>query len=110
MGSACDGSAEGTEFDEDALRKYQLERLRYYYAIATFDSPQSARHVYNEIDGTEMERSANMFDLRFVPEEMDLPDGEDGRPAEYCDEATEDVAHYEGLDYMPAARRPARDN
>ena len=65
---AAQATEEGTEFDEDALRKYQLERLRYYYAIATFDSPQSARHVYNEIDGTEMERSANMFDLRFVPE------------------------------------------
>ena len=60
------------------------------------------------IDGTEMERSANMFDLRFVPEEMDLPDGEDGRPAEYCDEATEDVAHYEGLDYKTDALRHSR--
>lgn len=105
---AAQATEEGTEFDEDALRKYQLERLRYYYAIATFDSPQSARHVYNEIDGTEMERSANMFDLRFVPEEMDLPDGEDGRPAEYCDEATEDVAHYEGLDYKTDALRHSR--
>ena len=49
-----------------------------------------------------------MFDLRFVPEEMDLPDGEDGRPAEYCDEATEDVAHYEGLDYKTDALRHSR--
>ncbi|KAL9936203.1 hypothetical protein V8E36_005045 [Tilletia maclaganii] len=64
---------EGGDFDEEALRKYQLERLRYYYAVAEFDSVDSASHVYNEIDGTEMERSANVFDLRFVPDDMDFP-------------------------------------
>ncbi|CAD6888025.1 unnamed protein product [Tilletia laevis] len=64
---------EGGDFDEEALRKYQLERLRYYYAVAEFDSVESASHVYNEIDGTEMERSANVFDLRFVPDEMSFP-------------------------------------
>lgn len=29
-------------FDLAALRKYELERLKYYYAIITFDSPQIA--------------------------------------------------------------------
>lgn len=99
---------EGEDFNEDALRKYQLERLRYYYAVATFDNAKSARHVYNEIDGTEMERSANMFDLRFVPDDMVLPDGEEGRPAEFQDEATEDVAHYEGLDFKTDALRHSK--
>ena len=99
---------EGEEFNEDALRKYQLERLRYYYAIATFDSKESARHVYNEIDGTEMERSANMFDLRFVPNDMDFPDGENGRPAEFRDEATDDTGHYEGLDFKTDALRHSK--
>ncbi|WFD21102.1 pre-rRNA-processing protein esf1 [Malassezia caprae] len=99
---------EGNEFDEEALRQYQLERLRYYYAVATFDSAACARHVYNEIDGTEMERSANMFDLRFVPDDMALPDGEDGREAGYEDEATEDAARYEPLDYKTDALRHSR--
>ncbi|WFD28494.1 pre-rRNA-processing protein esf1 [Malassezia nana] len=99
---------EGNEFDEDALRKYQLERLRYYYAVATFDSAASARHVYNEIDGTEMERSANLFDLRFVPDDMVLPDGEQGRDAGFEDEATEDATHYEPLDYKTDALRHSR--
>lgn len=99
---------EGEEFDEEALRQYQLERLRYYYAVATFDSPASARHVYNEIDGTEMERSANMFDLRFVPDDMTLPDGEQGRDAAFEDEATEDATRYEPLDYKTDALRHSR--
>lgn len=99
---------DGEEFDNEALRKYQLERLRYYYAIATFDSRESARHVYNEIDGTEMERSANLFDLRFVPDDMEFPDGEDGRPAEFRDEATEDVKNYRGLDFRTDALRHSK--
>ncbi|WFD00919.1 pre-rRNA-processing protein esf1 [Malassezia yamatoensis] len=99
---------EGAEFDEEALRKYQLERLRYYYAIATFDSKQSARFVYNQIDGTEMERSANLFDLRFVPDDMTFPDGEQGRDADFREEALNDTNHYEGLDYKTDALRHSR--
>ncbi|EPQ32267.1 uncharacterized protein PFL1_00464 [Pseudozyma flocculosa PF-1] len=99
---------EGNEFDEEALRKYQLDRLRYYYAVATFDSKEAARHVYNEIDGTEMERTANVFDLRFVPDGMEFPDGEDGRDAEFRDETTEDVGNYKGVDFMTDALRHSK--
>ncbi len=99
---------EGGEFDEEALRKYQLDRLRYYYAVATFDGKETARHVYNEIDGTEMERTANVFDLRFVPDGMEFPDGEEGRDAEFRDEATEDAANYKGVDFKTDALRHSR--
>lgn len=99
---------EGGEFDEENLRKYQLDRLRYYYAVATFDSKETARHVYNEIDGTEMERTANVFDLRFVPDGMEFPDGEEGRDAEFRDQATEDVANYKGVDFKTDALRHSR--
>ena len=43
---------------------------RYYYAIATFDSVEAASHVLSELEGTELERSANVFDLSFVPDDM----------------------------------------
>ena len=82
--------------------------FRYYYAVATFDSKQTARHVYNEIDGTEMERTANVFDLRFVPEGTEFPDGEDGRDAEFRDEATEDVVNYKGVDFRTDALRHSK--
>lgn len=55
---------EGGEFDEEALRRYQLNRLRYYYAVIELDSVDAAAHVYEEIEGTEFERTANIFDLR----------------------------------------------
>jgi hypothetical protein len=79
---------DGKEYDEEALRRYQLERLRsvyfhfiwmfefltfpprYYYAIVTCDTVEAAMHIYSELDGTELERSANMFDLSYVPNGM----------------------------------------
>lgn len=52
------------EYDEVALRRYQLERLRYYYAVVTFDTVSASQHAYDEIDGSEYEATANIFDLR----------------------------------------------
>jgi len=55
---------EGEEFNQKALRRYQLERLRYYYAVVEFNTTSAAKHAFHEIQGTEFERSANMFELR----------------------------------------------
>lgn len=43
---------------------------RYYYAVVTCDTVDAASHIYNELEGTELERSANVFDISFVPDEM----------------------------------------
>jgi hypothetical protein len=59
-----DEEDEGNEYDEVALRRYQLERLRYYYAVVEFDTVQAAQHAYEEIEGTEFEATANVLDLR----------------------------------------------
>lgn len=60
---------EGSDFNMTQLRKYQLERLRYYYAIIVCDSVDTAKYIYEQCDGREYEASANFFDLRFVPDE-----------------------------------------
>ncbi|OMJ21184.1 Pre-rRNA-processing protein esf1 [Smittium culicis] len=67
---------EGKDFDQAALRKYELEKLRYYYAIATCDSVSTAESIYESIDSTEFESSANLFDLRFVPDDTSFEDNE----------------------------------
>ena len=67
---------DGQDYDEAALRKYQLERLRYYYAIIECDSAETAFHVYKACDGVEFERSANFLDLRFVPDEESFEEAE----------------------------------
>jgi hypothetical protein len=72
----------GEEFDSTALRTYQLDRLRYYYAVITCSSPNVAKAIYDNLDGREYLSSANFFDLRFVPEDTDF----DADPHDECAE------------------------
>ncbi|KAH8120202.1 hypothetical protein DFH11DRAFT_1558886 [Phellopilus nigrolimitatus] len=96
---------EGDEYDENALRKYQLERLRYYYAVVTCDTVDAATHLLSELDGTELERSANVFDLSFVPDDMSFDD-------EFREEATPATESagtaYKGLDFSTDALRHSK--
>ncbi|KAF2659158.1 hypothetical protein K491DRAFT_675852 [Lophiostoma macrostomum CBS 122681] len=71
----------GEEFDTKALRAYQLDRLRYYYAVITCSSPLAAKAIYDSMDGREYLSSANFFDLRFVPDETSF----DEDPHDECD-------------------------
>ncbi|MCJ1404980.1 pre-rRNA-processing protein esf1 [Xylographa trunciseda] len=73
---------EGEDFDSAKLRRYQLERLRYYYAVLTCSSNAVAEAIYNAVDGTEYLTTANFFDLRFIPDEMDFSDD---KPRDQCD-------------------------
>ncbi|KAG2149663.1 hypothetical protein BD769DRAFT_1343625 [Suillus cothurnatus] len=95
-------TGDGVDYDEDALRKYQLERLRYYYAIVECDTAEAAVHIYNELEGTELERSANVFDLSFVPDEMAFD-------AEYRDEAIDDPGtRYRAVEFVTDALRHSK--
>ena len=59
---------EGQEVDTTKLRQYQLDRLRYYYAVMECSDNEAAQHIYEATDGSEYLSSANFFDLRFVPD------------------------------------------
>jgi hypothetical protein len=72
----------GEEFNSDHLRRYQLERLRYFYAVLTCSSKQCAEAVYNAVDGTEYLSTANFFDLRFIPDDMDFSED---KARDHCD-------------------------
>lgn len=48
------------------LRQYQLNRLKYYYAIAELDSAETANHIYTSCDGHEYLASCTLIDLRLV--------------------------------------------
>lgn len=58
----------------ERIRKYQLSRMKYYYAIVEFDSIESAEAVYKELDGMEYEGSSLELDLRFVPDDVEFDD------------------------------------
>ncbi len=73
---------EGEEFNAAKLRQYQLERLRYFYAVLTFSSSSAAKAIYDAVDGTEYLSTANFFDLRFIPAETDFSSD---KPREECE-------------------------
>ena len=55
------------------LRKYELEKLSSFYAIATFKNKEVATKVYEELDGKEVELTNMPIDMRFVPEGVTPP-------------------------------------
>lgn len=93
---------DGADFDSAALRKYQLERLRYYYCILTFSSASVAKHIYEAVDGTEYLHTANFFDLRFVPDETDFTGD---TPKEECTQIPDD---YKPNDFVTDALQHSR--
>ena len=93
---------EGAEFDQTHLRRYQLERLRYFYAVLTCSAPDVAREIYNSVDGTEFLSTANFFDLRFIPDEMDFAGD---KPRDECERIPE---NYKPTDFVTDALRQSR--
>lgn len=82
----------------EALRQYQLSRLRYYYAIAECDSAETADHLYRELDGREYESSGTCLDLRFVPDDMTFTD----EPSSVA-ESLPDPQSYKPLTFVTSA-------
>lgn len=54
IGGGGNGSEEEM-FNVEKLRKYQLERLKYFYAVAECDSVATAKQLYEACDGAEFE-------------------------------------------------------
>ncbi|KAJ3299525.1 pre-rRNA-processing protein esf1 [Borealophlyctis nickersoniae] len=96
-------SDDGEDFDTQKLRKYQLERLRYYYAIIDCDSVDTARTIYKACDGTEFEKTSNFMDLRYVPDGMAFDDPP-------SDEATEAPSSYQPVDFVTLALQHSKVN
>lgn len=44
-------------YNQNKLRKYELQKMKYFYAIVHCDSSKTALHLYDEFNGYEFENS-----------------------------------------------------
>ncbi|GFY40122.1 ESF1 homolog, partial [Trichonephila inaurata madagascariensis] len=58
------------KYHREKLRDYQMKRLQYYYAVVDCDTPETANHLYTELNRKEYESSSVCFDLRFIPDDV----------------------------------------
>ncbi|RFU77342.1 pre-rrna processing esf1 [Trichoderma arundinaceum] len=89
------------DFDSDALRAYQLDRLRYYYAVMTCSSKSTAQAIYEATDGTEYQASSNFIDLRFVPDDVTFDD----EPRDQCEKIPES---YKPIEFVTNALQSSK--
>ncbi|XP_065201552.1 ESF1 homolog [Planococcus citri] len=98
-----ENAEEGDRFHMERMRKYQLNRLKYYYAIATFDSPETADYVYTNCNGVEYESSGVRLDLRFVDDDTTF----DQEPKDIC-KSTDNYENYQPRFFTNTALQQAK--
>lgn len=55
-----DKSIDGEEnFDPEKLRQYELDKLRYFYAVIECDSKETAKHIFDEVCASLLDYGAN---------------------------------------------------
>ncbi|XP_015176229.1 PREDICTED: ESF1 homolog [Polistes dominula] len=94
---------EGSSYHMEKLRKYQLNRLKYYYAVLECDSAETANKIYTDCDGIEYECTATRLDLRFIPDDMTF----DQEPREVCTELPE-ISKYQPRQFVTTALQQAK--
>lgn len=64
--------AERERKEQAALRKYEEDRLKYYYAVVKCEDVKTADALYEQCDGVEYSQTGQCFDLRFIPNDMEI--------------------------------------
>ena len=55
------------------LRKYEVNKMKYYYAVVVCDRKKTANKIYSEYNGFELELTNLKLTLAFIPDEMEFP-------------------------------------
>jgi hypothetical protein len=89
-----------SDFDPEKLRAYEASKLKYYFAVVEFLTPDHADIAYREVDGMEFEHSSAAIDLRTLPIEARE---EVMKDRQMRDEATTIPSNYEPPDFVVSA-------
>jgi hypothetical protein len=60
-------------FNQGALRRYEINKMKYFYAVVHFDSKRTAERVYNEYNEYEFELSNTRLNLSFIADDLVFP-------------------------------------
>merc|ERR1711893_263592 len=75
------------DFSREALREFELSKLRWFYAIVETDSVKTAERISEECDGREYMSSSTLVDVSYVPDDTEFSDDPED---EYFDGKIED--------------------
>ena len=57
-------------YNQTKLRKYEVDKLKYYYAVIHCNTPQTALYLYDEYNGFEFENTTMRLNMSFIPDDM----------------------------------------
>jgi hypothetical protein len=52
-----DQEVEARGFDDKKLRKYELNKMKYFYAVVYCNTKKTSKKIYSEFNGYEFEQS-----------------------------------------------------
>jgi hypothetical protein len=65
-----DESQDENAYNQTRLRKYEIEKMKYYYAVVYCNSPKTALHLYDEYNGFEFENTTMRLNLSLIPDDI----------------------------------------
>ena len=89
----------------EELRRYEMTRLQYFYAVVECDTPLTAEALYNELDGMEYESSSTALDLRFIGDDIIFDD--EVEPKSEC-YSMPDLSSYKAPQFINSALQQSK--
>jgi flavodoxin len=62
-----------TVLDQGQLRKYEINKMKYFYAVVHCNTRHTAERLYNEYNDYEFELSNIRLNLSFIADDLKFP-------------------------------------
>ena len=60
-------------YNKTKLRMYEINKMKYYYAVVHCNSKKTAEKIYDEYNGMEIEQTSIPLSLSFVADTLEFP-------------------------------------